>query len=311
MKLPKLVATSVVRGSEKGQSHGGVYTIDFDSKSVEQHIDWNDGDIDFAGRGWDRGLRGIEFFDNKIWIAASDELFCYSKEFELLGSYRNDYLKHCHEISRRDHLLFLTSTGYDSLLVFNLETLKFSWGLYLTKNGENWVGQRFDPLATNGPPFSNNYHINMVSVTEAGVFFSGLHSRALLRLRSDMTITKVCSLPEGTHNAMPFKEGVIFNDTRSDVVRYVAQGEGSKIFKVPSYKNEDLKFNGVDDSQIARQSFGRGLCVVSDRIIAAGSSPSTVTLYDVQSGDTLSVVNLTMDIRNAIHGLEVWPSHRP
>ena len=89
MKLPKLVATSVVRGSEKGQSHGGVYTIDFDSKSVEQHIDWNDGDIDFAGRGWDRGLRGIEFFDNKIWIAASDELFCYSKEFELLGSYRN------------------------------------------------------------------------------------------------------------------------------------------------------------------------------------------------------------------------------
>jgi hypothetical protein len=183
--------------------------------------------------------------------------------------------------------------------------------LYLTKNGENWVGQRFDPIATKGPPFSNNYHINMVSVTEAGVFFSGLHSRALLRLRSDMTITKVCSLPEGTHNAMPFKEGVIFNDTRSDVVRYVAQGEGSKIFKVPSYKNEDLKFNGVDDSQIARQSFGRGLCVVSDRIIAAGSSPSTVTLYDVQSGDTLSVVNLTMDIRNAIHGLEVWPSHRP
>ena len=86
MKLPKLVATSVVRGSEKGQSHGGVYTIDFDSQSVEQHIDWNDGDIDFSGRGWDRGLRGIEFFENKIWIAASDELFCYSKEFELLLS---------------------------------------------------------------------------------------------------------------------------------------------------------------------------------------------------------------------------------
>ena len=27
--LPKLLATSVVRGSEKGQSHGGVYLIDF------------------------------------------------------------------------------------------------------------------------------------------------------------------------------------------------------------------------------------------------------------------------------------------
>ena len=92
--LPKLVATSVVRGSEKGQSHGGVYLIDFASQQVEQKIDWNTGEIDFAGRGWDRGLRGIEFTDDAIWIAASDELFCYSPEFELIASYRNDYLRH-------------------------------------------------------------------------------------------------------------------------------------------------------------------------------------------------------------------------
>jgi len=51
MNLPKLIATSVVRGSEKGQSHGGVYTIDFNSQEVEQHIDWNDGDIDFKKYG--------------------------------------------------------------------------------------------------------------------------------------------------------------------------------------------------------------------------------------------------------------------
>ena len=36
--LPKLLATSVVRGSEKGQSHGGVYLIDFESQQVEQKI---------------------------------------------------------------------------------------------------------------------------------------------------------------------------------------------------------------------------------------------------------------------------------
>ena len=106
--LPKLVATSVVRGSQKGQSHGGVYLIDFSSRQVEQKIDWNTGDIDFTGRGWDRGLRGIEFTEDEIWIAASDELFCYTPDFELVGSYRNQYLRHCHEISRRDHLLFLT-----------------------------------------------------------------------------------------------------------------------------------------------------------------------------------------------------------
>ncbi len=307
MSLPVLIATSVVRGSEKGQSHGGVYTIDFNNYRVEQHIDWNTGAIDFAGRGWDRGLRGIEFFDDQVWIAASDELFCYSQNFELLASYKNTYLKHCHEISRRDHLLFLTSTGYDSLLTFNLVTKTFSWGLYVSRNGDRWQGQRFDPLTAGGPPFSNNYHINMVFVEESGVYFSGLKSRALLKVSSDMSITPVCSLPEGVHNARPFRDGVIFNDTKSDVIRYVSRIVEPLSIKVPSYKVEELEFNGVDSSKVARQAFGRGLCAVSDRLVAAGSSPSTISLYDIESGERIAVVNLTMDIRNAVHGLEVWP----
>ncbi|MFQ3227411.1 MAG: hypothetical protein ACI8RW_000796, partial [Porticoccaceae bacterium] len=40
---------------------------------------------------------------------------------------------------------------------------------------------------------------------------------------------------------------------------------------------------------------------------AAGSSPSTISLYNVESKERIAAVNLTMDIRNAIHGLEVWP----
>ena len=49
-QLPKLIATSVVRGSEKGQSHGGVYIVDFAEQRVDQKIDWNTSDIDFTGR---------------------------------------------------------------------------------------------------------------------------------------------------------------------------------------------------------------------------------------------------------------------
>ena len=307
MKLPKLIATSVIRGSEKGQSHGGVFLIDFQSTSTVQCVDWNDGSIDFTGRGWDRGLRGIEFFDEKVWIAASDELFCYDQKFNLVASFKNQYLKHCHEISKRDHLLFLTSTGYDSLLVFNLKSQTFIWGLYISKNGDEWIGQRFDPTATGGPPFTNNYHINMVSVNQTGVYFSGLHTRALLRLKSDLSISKVCSLPQGTHNAQVFNDGVIFNDTQSDVVRVVGASGLSQTFQVPSYKEEILEHNNVDDSKIARQAFGRGLCLVSDTLIAAGSSPSTVSIYDLEKSERVAVVNLTMDIRNAIHGLELWP----
>lgn len=51
----KLVVTSVVRGAQQGDSHGGVYLIDLQDQTVEQKLDWNTVDIDWQGRGWDRG----------------------------------------------------------------------------------------------------------------------------------------------------------------------------------------------------------------------------------------------------------------
>lgn len=47
--------------------------------------------------------------------------------------------------------------------------------------------------------------------------------------------------------------------------------------------------------------------MVNDTMIAAGSSPSTISLYDLKENERVAIVNLTMDIRNAIHGLEIWP----
>ena len=40
-------------------------------------------DIDWRGRGADRGLRGIAFHDETVYIAASDELFAYTPDFRL------------------------------------------------------------------------------------------------------------------------------------------------------------------------------------------------------------------------------------
>ena len=65
--MVSLVATSVVRGSHQGESHGGVYIVDLAKDRVYQPIDWNTMDIDWQGRGWDRGLRGIAFDDNRVF----------------------------------------------------------------------------------------------------------------------------------------------------------------------------------------------------------------------------------------------------
>lgn len=302
-----LIASSVVRGSQQGDSHGGIYLIDLQQQQVRQMIDWNTADIDWQGRGWDRGLRGIAFHGERVYIAASDELFVYDSQFRKLGSWRNPFLRHCHEICVWQDHLFLTSTGFDSILGFNLNTHVFDWAIQLDNNGMQYRAGRFDPNSDQGPLMLNKLHINNVFCNADGMFISGLHTGGLLHFNGQ-GIAMSASLPAGTHNARPWANGVVFNDTQADCVRYASRNEEEdRLFPVPQPKPDQLTGNDLDDSRIARAGFGRGLCLIDDQWLAAGSSPSTVALHHLPSQTTALTVQISSDVRNAVHGLAVWP----
>ncbi len=303
--MTHLIATSVVRGSQQGESHGGVFLIDTESDRILQPVDWNAMDIDWTGRGWDRGLRGIAFYDDRIFIAASDEIFLFDQDFGLVETYRNPYLKHCHEICVHGGHLFVTATGFDSVLGLNLETGEFDWGLHIFSEGPAFGARRFDPLGKKGPLLLNKLHLNNTFCDTGGMYISGVRTQALLRFNGK-GISVTASLPAGVHNAQPYLDGILFNDTRQDSVRFESPTV-RKAFRVPRFASHKLSHMYADDSKIARQGFGRGLCVVDDQVIAGGSSPSTITLYDLREQKPQKLVNLTMDVRNAIHGLAVWP----
>ncbi|MDA0992171.1 MAG: hypothetical protein O3A13_00905 [Proteobacteria bacterium] len=303
-----LLTTSVVRGSNQGESHGGVYLIDLAEQLVEQKLDWNTADIDWQGRGADRGLRGIAFDGDTIYIAASDELFAYTPQFELLGSWRNPYLKHCHEIDTWERMLYLTSTGYDSILGFNLDEKRFDIGIHIDTLNFRFKATTYDPNDDNGPLLLNKLHINNVKCSEGGMYCAGLKTGGMLHFNGK-SVLMAAELPAGTHNAQPFRDGVLFNDTKVDRLRYCGRGEGNedRAMAVPKYDPRELINTEADDSRTARQGFARGLAIINDSIVVGGSSPSTITVYDLSANKQLASVNLTKDLRNAIHGLEVWP----
>jgi len=304
----KLVTTSVVRGSHQGESHGGVYLIDLEGREIRQALDWNSTGIDWQGRGWDRGLRGIAFDGETVYIAASDELFAYTPDFQKIGSWRNPYLKHCHEIAVWQRRLFLASTGFDSILAFDLDSKTFGWALHVATHKFQFHGKTYDPNGEDGPLMLNKLHLNNVHCTPGGMYITGLRTGGML-LFNGKDIRMAVELPAGTHNARPFRDGVLFNDTEADALRYAGRGEGreDRTFKVPRYPEAALQNREVDQSKLARQAFARGLCVISDTVVACGSSPSTISVYDLAKNERILAVNLTMDVRNAVHGLEVWP----
>ena len=304
----KLVATSVVRGSHPGESHGGVYLIDLEAREVTLELDLAKAGIDWQGRGWDRGLRGIAFDGETVYVAASDELFAFTPDFRCIGSWRNPYLKRCHEITVWERKLFLTSTGCDSILGFDLDRKEFDWAMQVVTNEFRFKGLAFDPRKDDGPLMLNKLHLNTVHCTRGGMYLTGLKTGGML-LFNGREVQMAVELPPGTHNARPYRDGVLFNDTEANALRYAGRGGGreDRAIRVPAYPADSLQNREMDPSGVARQGFARGLAVLSDSLVAGGSSQSTVSVYDLPKNEQVFSVNLTKDVRNAIHGLEVWP----
>ena len=297
-----------MRGSRQGYSHGGAYVVDLEKQSVRQVLDWNSMGINWEGRGGERGLRGVAIHDETVFIAASDELFAFSPDFKPIGSWRNPWLRDCHEIVAWEGKLFLVSTGYDSILAFDLAQRRFHWALQVDMEQFRFKGVIYDPAGDDGPLMLNKLQLNNVVPTRGGMYFSGLRTGGMLHFNGEH-VRMAVTLPAGSHNARPFRDGVLFNDPATDSVRYAGRGERNEDrgIAVPVYDPGELTHTDVDDSRTARQGFARGLCVLSDRVVAGGSSPSTITLYDLQDNRRLMSVRISTDVRNAIHGLAAWP----
>ena len=239
--MTTLIATSVVRGSCGGKSHGGVHLVDLDRQRVRQAIDWNTMETHRQVR--DGALGGIAFDGDRVFIAASDELFLYNAKFEQLASYRCPYLINCQEICRYKRRLYLASSGFDAILGFDLDAGRFSWGLHVSRDRKGLRGAPFGPESRGGPAPGNQLHLNSVYCDPGALYLSGQRTGGL-HAYTGRYIRQVATLPPGTHNARPFRDGVLFNDTRKNLVRFVPAAGEHKAFRIPVYNPALLTHTG-------------------------------------------------------------------
>jgi hypothetical protein len=246
----------------------------------------------------------------------------YDTSFQLARSFRNRYLKHCHEIHVRDGRLFLTSTGYDSILEYDLQRQEFSTG-YCVRYGRLRRPLRrgpvefrplprlriFDPNRSGGPSAADTAHVNSVHFSSGSLFASGTRLGHLLQIR-DGFVRSWARIPYGSHNAQPFRGGVLLNQTEAQVIAYLdRRNRVRRSFRLPSLDPAKLT-NASLPSDHARPGFARGLAPLPGGLLAAGSSPATVSLYHWEQTEPISSLSVTLDVRNAVHGLEWWPFDR-
>ena len=272
--LKRVIASSVIRSSHQGESHGGLYLVDLNKDKVEKVLDWDDCSIDWEGRGADRGLRGIAFHNEDIYIAASDEIFIFDRKFTVKNSIRNQYLKHCHEIYIHNDNLYITSTRFDSLLIYHIPSKKFVGGYHL-KLGKlkqrlrNRLNARvlprmkiFNPNTSDGPVQGESWHLNNVFCENNVIYIAGTGLGELVLIQ-DEKLFKYARIPVGTHNTRPFKNGILLNNTVSERVEFMSLlGEIHHSLPIIKYQQSELSHTNLPKDH-ARQAFGRGLCSFS------------------------------------------------
>ena len=164
----------------------------------------------------------------------------------------------------------------------------------------------FDPNKPNGPKPGDTLHLNNVFYNKGNLFLSGSRMGSLLCF-DGTKIHPFVPIPFSTHNVQPYKGGTLMHYTKKDMLLYT-DNKGCIIYQwdLPYYDEHKL-INVNIPKDYARQRFGRGLCTAGQDLIIAGSSPATITLYRLNEENPVKSINLSKDVRNAIHGLEVYP----
>ena len=327
-KLPTVIFTQVVRASKEGDSHGKVYLLDLESEKSEEVIDWRDKTINWQGRGGNRGLRGIVYYEDKVLIAASRRVIVYDKNFNQVSEIENPYLASIHEISIEKDILAMSSTEYDSVVLYDLKNECFLksycfrakpkslvdrffrslLGKYLYKKtllSENQFNFfEFDPMTDDGPVKKDTTHLNSIYSEDGYTYFCGAFIDRIYRVK-DGVCEVFGNLPRGTHSARPFNGNVICCDTRNDNVLHLKR-DGSIIdgFDIPTSTDEEIE---VDDAgkQVARAGFARGLTVWGEYLFA-GVAPASIYVYKFGNPEPIKRIRVKDNIRYAVHGLEVW-----
>jgi hypothetical protein len=300
----KLLASVVVRGDHQDPDHGGLYRVDLATQSVDRVIRLDDAAVDWSGRGRELGFRGIACDAERIYCMAGDELFAYAPDFELLGSWRNPYLKFCRGVAIFERKLYIASAGFDSIIAFDLDAHHFDWALQVLTQGFATGAHPFDPRSDDGPVVPGKLDLRDIFCDATGMYVTA--ERGLIRF-SGKAITTAAELPPASHDARPFRDGLLFNDSLGGALRYTGRGEGEEDRALPVPQYYDVLHRDRCNDALADAGFARGLHLLSDSVVAGGSSPAAISVHDLAANRTLLTVRLSPDACSSIHSISAWP----
>jgi hypothetical protein len=336
----RLVATTVVRESIRGKQRTGfIYDVDWDARRVTRRLpvpEPNFPESDDNPRGGVRGGRGIAVTQHGIVVANYDTLSIYDDDWNLLDSLTDPRFVGLHEIDWDGTHVWVAATGIDALLKAKLDgTVEAAWDPHAPPDFAKFdLRRRPDPVdgsvdyRVREAPLIDQCHLNGVTRRDrATIVNCGLvrkrkssAARTLRRVKSrigmqeDRTrrrnsgrslvvqldhhaparvLVELADHDFPTHNGQLLEDGrVALNDSTQNTFRVFEAADGA------ARETLAVRVPGT---------WLRGLEPVAPNRVVVGTAPASLVLVDVSTGSIDSVLELSEDPNEAVHGLTLCP----
>ncbi|MBI9087698.1 MAG: tetratricopeptide repeat protein [Desulfobacterium sp.] len=300
--VSKLLVSFVNSVPSLEKSQGGLYLVDLKTNEHKKVIDLNDLHMDLKKGTPARGISGIASHDDQICLVAGDTLFIYDKHFQRIETHQSLYLKDNHGIFASGNRLFITSTGFDAILVFDFLSRKFVEGYHVkyneTVNSIHLLA--FDPESEKGPVQKNTIHLNTVSIHDNKLYFSCRNLDRLFCVHENGAMDAVANIPLGTQTARPYKKGFLIPATNGHTLEHLD-------FNGKVIQSFNVHHHGKTDSITTPAfNYSMGLCIIDDDLIITGASSSTIIAYRSGVNEPVITVNLPMARTSSINALVAW-----
>ncbi|MBI4530370.1 MAG: hypothetical protein HY709_02510 [Candidatus Latescibacteria bacterium] len=281
----RVLVTTQHRVAKSSESHGYLLEIDWSQHRIIKRIEapplWSHfGQRDRGGR---RGLRGITFYKDLIWVASCDALFGLdpsSLDVERLISH--PYMSHIHEIEATDEGIWVTSTGGNGVFLIDQDqhVLKESW----------LCGKPTEDLRIKLEGWRDTYHVNTVFVQEGEVFAYTLFTGQVFKMWPP-PVCQVIQLEKHCHNVVKTPYGWYRNMSSVSIVRV-----GDREVRIPQ-RGRRGKFT--------EPGWLRGMAWLSETSVLLGSSPATLYELDIEEMRIVGEMRLEREVCWTVHGIYV------
>jgi len=320
----KAYLSTIIRATQDKSLTGYFVGIDWKEKRIESKIPipikgqspfWN-------ARGGNRGGRGVQVWDDVIYVATEAGIRKYDLGYNSLGELNNSSFGGLHEIYVDGTGIWVTSTIHDLVLKVDFEgnTLDEWWG------HESPLLQRRFGFASRAinlgldfglDDFQTQYdeycaeerlHVNTVMAQDGKVYAYCPRINALVKIRPlpEEIVIHDDSLGGGHNGIITEDNKMIVNDTRRQAIRVydVATGRLTKVL--------DTQIRRVRRSeQFIIPGWQRGLAHVRDGIYLVGTSPATVFEVDIENDLIGHVFEVDSDVAHCVHGLAAVVTEEP